>query len=98
MPWCYQRVAGFGFTEHKNIVWLINIQCETKTPPIQFFLDVSMGCGESIKDSVFGGSVLEGWVFLTSDDLINRIPKTKPLKTDGTKKTFLPSVFLPSFL
>ena len=33
-----------------------------------------------IKDSVFGGSVFGGSVFLTSDDLINRIPKTEPLK------------------
>ena len=42
MPWCYQRVAGFGFTGHKDIVWLINILCETKTSPIQCFLDVWM--------------------------------------------------------
>ena len=31
---------------------------------------VEIGCGESIKDSVFGGSVLGGSVFLTSDILI----------------------------
>ena len=37
MPWCYQRVAGFGFSGHKNIVWLINILSETKTPPYNAF-------------------------------------------------------------
>ena len=48
---------------------------------------LDIGCGESIKGSVFGSSVLGGTVFLTSDDLINRIPKTEPLKTDGMKKS-----------
>ena len=36
-----------------------------------------VGCGESIKDSVFGGSVLGGSVFLTSD-ILRRPHKPNP--------------------
>ena len=53
---------------------------EKERNPVYQIHIIFIGCGESIKDLVFGGSVLGGSVFLTSDDLINRIPKTKPLK------------------